>query len=71
MKTGKLLLLNFLSKKKTFIKFKYDMRKGTSTGRLFTGREVKGQALDMNYINSRTLKRASCEPLIYKNMGFF
>ena len=32
-----------------------------STERFYTGRKVKGQALDISYINSRTLKRASYE----------
>ena len=40
-----------------------------STGRFYTGRNVKGQALDISYINSRTLKRASSEQALDELIG--
>ena len=41
-----------------------------STERFYTGRKVKGQALDISYINtSRTLKRASYEQALDELIG--
>ena len=66
-------LNNFQSNRRkleiTYIKFKYDIRKSMSTGRFYTGRNVKGQALDISYINSRTLKRASSEQALDELIG--
>ena len=40
-----------------------------STGRFYTGRNVKGQALDISFINSRTLKRACSEQALDELIG--